>query len=571
MKPKVNRGNNMRGLLAYALGVGSKAGLNKQAEIVGGNMSGSNIEELTQEFTTIQRLRPDIARPVWHCSLSLPFGERLPSRKWSEVISEFMVLMKFPNNIGHVGIRHQDTDFDHIHLAVCRVGLDGRVWLGRHEAFSAITAVQTLEKKFGLTLTPGLNGKRPDVAPPTDGELNEQKRTGDVPLRLQLQAILDQAVADSPSASTFAQRLKAENVGVRVNFDKKGEINGISFELEGAKFKGSDLGKNYAWPGLQKRGLSYERERDYAALADFGRQTDQPVNRGELSAAVVVEGLKSTTGSIDPSKPSSQISIKNTGEGHAETYDVEAADLSVVSPNAAAIKEISLENSQRRISDEEAAAIGSFTANNSQDAKTAGAHEHIAESTESACGNMKMDSELVAMSVAEEGGGNNSELDSRDIAVGDLLLEPADDKVIAPKEEFSILSHEAVENDIQTNEKTIKSSIEDVVLMEDKSSFIDKNTSVNDVSLEENDEKFSTDINTISEVNALVELENKNDNMGIVSSVAPPPFGTQTEAIPSQAVVILDKRKLSEKLANLESNFDADSAKNSNKGPEFSP
>ncbi|WP_373870513.1 relaxase/mobilization nuclease domain-containing protein, partial [Aeromonas caviae] len=37
--------------------------------------------------------RTDIGKPVWHCSLSLPPGERLSAEKWEAVTADFMQRM----------------------------------------------------------------------------------------------------------------------------------------------------------------------------------------------------------------------------------------------------------------------------------------------------------------------------------------------------------------------------------------------------------------------------------------------------------------------------------------------
>ncbi|WP_373870448.1 relaxase/mobilization nuclease domain-containing protein, partial [Aeromonas caviae] len=37
---------------------------------------GSDPRELSREFSAVRQLRPDIGKPVWHCSLSLPPGEQ---------------------------------------------------------------------------------------------------------------------------------------------------------------------------------------------------------------------------------------------------------------------------------------------------------------------------------------------------------------------------------------------------------------------------------------------------------------------------------------------------------------
>ncbi len=108
-----------------------------------------------------QRCCADIYRPVWHCSRALPASERLDGDKWEAIVADFMSQMCFESDImPWVAIRHQDTDYDHVHLVASRIGLDGSVWLGQWEARTVIEATQILERNHGLTLTPGLGDAR---------------------------------------------------------------------------------------------------------------------------------------------------------------------------------------------------------------------------------------------------------------------------------------------------------------------------------------------------------------------------------------------------------------------------
>lgn len=47
---------------------------------------------------------------------------------------------------------------------------------------------------------------------------------------------------------------------------KTGTPQGISFELDGIAFKGSDLGKSYAWKQLNEQRLDYDKERDQSII-----------------------------------------------------------------------------------------------------------------------------------------------------------------------------------------------------------------------------------------------------------------------------------------------------------------
>jgi hypothetical protein len=270
MKPNITRGGGFRGALNYVFDVGPGATHEKNAELIGGSMIGDNPMALAREFAVVRKLRPDIKKPVWHCSLALPKDERLSTEKWHEVTRDFMERMGFDlDNTLYVVVRHNDTDHDHIHIIASRIALDSSVWLGQWEVRRAIEATQELEKKHGLIVTPGLGDARAELKKATRNETKLAERTGQEPPRERLQKLIDDAVKGKPSALEFAQRLEAVGVNARVNLASTGRLNGFSFEIGGIHFKGQDLGESYKWNGLQKRGVNYEKERDSAGLERF--------------------------------------------------------------------------------------------------------------------------------------------------------------------------------------------------------------------------------------------------------------------------------------------------------------
>ena len=105
MKPKISRGNSFGGLVEYVIEDENAM----RGEIVGGNMAGINKRMLVQEFALVRRLRPDAVRPVWHCSLALPKGEKLSSSAWKSVCKNFMKKMGFSEFSPYVVVRHSDT------------------------------------------------------------------------------------------------------------------------------------------------------------------------------------------------------------------------------------------------------------------------------------------------------------------------------------------------------------------------------------------------------------------------------------------------------------------------------
>lgn len=299
MKAKITRGRDFRGLLNYVFDAGSKAKGNKQPELIGGNMAEKTPQSLNQAFTDVRRLRPDIDKPVWHCSLTLPEGERLNSQEWAEVAQEFMEKMEFSEATPYVAVRHNDTDHDHIHIVTSRIDPYSNLWYGQHELPKSIEATQALEKAHNLTQTLGYKS-RAERQRETYQERHRTGRTGEESPRLRLQNMIDQALKGKPTAPEFAQRLEENGVEVRANLGQQNQIRGFSFELDGIAFKGSSLGKKYGWGGLQKRGVNYDPERDLAQMERYKYPVSEPTAEPEPTAATTLETVAPPATTIFP-------------------------------------------------------------------------------------------------------------------------------------------------------------------------------------------------------------------------------------------------------------------------------
>lgn len=283
MKAKVSKGKGFRGVLDYDL---------ERGQVIGGTMVGKAPRELAAEFGLGRQLRPDIEKPVWHCSLSLPPGETLSAEKWEAIAADFMAEMGLQDN-PYVVVKHDDTPHSHIHIIASRIGLDGGVWDDGWDVPRAIKATQELEGKYGLTRTAGLESVGNGEKRLTANELNQAARTGQEPTRQQLQKLVAEASADNPTATAFVERLATAGVQVKANIASTGRMNGFSFELNGIAFKASDLGKRFAWAELSKQ-VDYNPERDAEALRtmatttkgeDHGRREETAIDLGRIDGA----------------------------------------------------------------------------------------------------------------------------------------------------------------------------------------------------------------------------------------------------------------------------------------------
>ena len=280
MKAKVYRGDGFRGLLDYCFLSKSGDGPPLRGTIVGGNMLGTDPRSLAAEFGISRCRRPDIRRPVWHCSLTCPKGEVLTEDKWEEIAADYMQMMGFDPSMQYVAVRHQDTDYDHIHIIASRVGLNGKIFKGQWEAKEAIKATQLLEKRYDLTITKG-DDEPTQKKRPKQGEIEKALRTGQRPPKIVLQDTIDQILATGPTtAPDFVSLLQAHGITARPNIAATGKFSGFSFSLNGdvnkagqpIAYKGSSLGKSYTVAGLESRGLQYNPIRDMPILT--GRQPE---------------------------------------------------------------------------------------------------------------------------------------------------------------------------------------------------------------------------------------------------------------------------------------------------------
>jgi hypothetical protein len=132
-----------------------------------------------------------------------------------------------------------------------------------------------------------LRWTKPARRRPTAGEVGMAERTGEVPTRMQLQAIIDQACAGSPDFAEFVGRLQEAGVST-IPSGKSGAPQGVSFSLNGQPYKGSDLGKLYAFKGLKSR-VDYDPERDQHIIDSLRVQAEKEneEEKGELSPLVV--------------------------------------------------------------------------------------------------------------------------------------------------------------------------------------------------------------------------------------------------------------------------------------------
>lgn len=278
---KIKRGKNFRGVVSYVL---SPAPHHSTAPLViGGNLVGFSVEELTAEFTRTQQLREDVEKPVWHNSLRLPKGDSLTNEHWKLIADDYMKRMGFSNTHLRCYVLHDDEAGQHIHIIASRINiLNGQLYLGRNENLKSTRIIQELEKDHQLTRTKGPSPSKPSQKHKklTRNEEMMEVRTGEKASKRVIQEAIDAVLVffNEITIEDFIHALKKQNITAIANVASTGKMNGFSFEYGGVAFKASQLGKAYSWSNLSKRVIMAQPVEDVALVSiAFNKNFSGPI------------------------------------------------------------------------------------------------------------------------------------------------------------------------------------------------------------------------------------------------------------------------------------------------------
>ena len=258
MIAKAIKGRGFRGALEYDL---SK----EQGRLIDTNMEGDGPRKLAKEFGEIRKLRPKLGKAVLHVSLSAAPGEHLSDTQWTEIGQRYLHGMGLDDN-QYLITRHDDTEHEHVHLLINRIRVDGNVTSDSHDYRRHEILMRAIERDYSLqSVRPSIDTERRAA---TKGEIEQGLRTGVPSTRQRLQQLCDGAITTSRGYSDYAERLEAAGVELLPVTQLDGQkLSGLSYRLDDVMMKGSDLGKGHSPVGLAKRGISYEKDRDIAAVS----------------------------------------------------------------------------------------------------------------------------------------------------------------------------------------------------------------------------------------------------------------------------------------------------------------
>ncbi len=296
-KQQVGRG--FRGVLNYVFEKSAEL-KHEDARIITTNMVGTTPRELATEFGGLRGRNTQQSRPVYHCSLRLPPGERLTEEQWAAFSRDYLERMGFTNTL-YVVVRHAE---DHVHIIASRVRFDGKTISNHDDRPRSNKVVHELERVYGLShaIDPermrdeGVGQSRVSRPQVSRDEVGLAERLGEVPPKLLLAARIDEAIARGDGTRAgFDRALAGVGVVAHWNIASTGRVSGASYELadyQGAMqpiVKGSQIGKDYSWMRLERRLEERAHGQDGRVVSAGDRRDpagdDAPRGRGAATRA----------------------------------------------------------------------------------------------------------------------------------------------------------------------------------------------------------------------------------------------------------------------------------------------
>ncbi|WP_411107774.1 relaxase/mobilization nuclease domain-containing protein [Streptomyces sp. cmx-4-9] len=254
MIAKVTKGKRAGGALRYDFGPGHREE-HQDARIVAGSVPGTP-QQVARIMDRHTRQRPDIGRPIWRCSLSLPDEDGvLPDEQWAQIAAQYVERM-WGADVPWTAVRHGD---DHIHITVSRVAWSGEVLSDSHDYARSRPIVRALEREHGLLdaetrsdrVSPQVSGPEREAALRRGAARPEREQLRDL-----VRAARDQSAGGGRQA--FEAALTAAGVEFRAN-TKAGRMSGYSFSLPGWRdaadvqvwSSASKISRDLAWGQLR--------------------------------------------------------------------------------------------------------------------------------------------------------------------------------------------------------------------------------------------------------------------------------------------------------------------------------
>ncbi|MBR8838781.1 MAG: relaxase/mobilization nuclease domain-containing protein [Stigonema ocellatum SAG 48.90 = DSM 106950] len=287
-------------------------------------MMGTSPHSFNEQFLNTKYTNKAVKRQCAHLIIAIAhrpdYHEHLSDSQYSYVAREFLRDMGYlpkdeaPHATSQfVAVRHHDRDHEHLHIIASRIRLDGSLVNDSYDYFNSQVSTRRIAAQLGLEVTPTTNEavasrlkQEYEITVPTSPNrsksiraINSKHKT---PTSKEIiRSAIGEAIIDSPTISTFIQRLEENNIAVLPKM-RGDELLGFTYIHSDVKIAGYQVYKLYSWNKLQSEyGVTYDHERDKEVIQQAKTKAINHINNINLSDIEYYDRDKPTLSSTSDS------------------------------------------------------------------------------------------------------------------------------------------------------------------------------------------------------------------------------------------------------------------------------
>lgn len=199
-----------------------------------------NAKTLIQDFNLQRKMRPELGKAVGHIVLSWSREDlfKLDDKIMMERAKEYIEKMAV-RNTQYVVVRHNDREHPLLHIIYNRVDNDGKTITDKNSFAKNIKACKEITLTYDYHL-----GKRKDL-------VNRQALQGKEKIRYELYDAIKSATNNATNWIAVETALQKQEINICYKYRSgTDEVQGISFEKNGVKFKGSAIDRSFSFARL---------------------------------------------------------------------------------------------------------------------------------------------------------------------------------------------------------------------------------------------------------------------------------------------------------------------------------
>jgi len=235
---KVSIGKSFGGVVRYVM---EKAG----AEVLDmEGVIGLDAASATGDFNAIRRQHASVKNAVWHTSISFAYQDEVSNQTMLKIAHRYLEEIGLKDH-QYLIVRHHDTQHEHLHIVSNRIGYNGEIISDKFCKNRTASVCDRLEEEFRLTVAREQGrGKKtvPDKLP--------IKRRVKAEIRMEIEGLLRVGIS---SFDRLKEELAKAGIETRLQVQRTGRVNGITFSKDDIAIKGSAVDKEFSYGRLKQK------------------------------------------------------------------------------------------------------------------------------------------------------------------------------------------------------------------------------------------------------------------------------------------------------------------------------